>query len=105
MSVSGSKLETLCLLILVLSSALLTIGCQEKPAEQYGNRLVNEYQRTQRVADRINLNEIRKSIEAFHAEYGRYPGNLQELAGYAGTRLNPEMYDYDPETGSLKKTE
>jgi len=49
----------------------------------------------------VNILEVRKSIQEFHASNGRYPAGLNELSGFNAISLKGDKYEYDPANGIL----
>jgi hypothetical protein len=89
------------LVVVAGTAALLFLGCEENPVEQYGTGLVESYKKAEPAANEANLAMLRQSIQAFRAANGRFPENLEELQGMTGTPIDPEQYLYDPGTGQL----
>lgn len=91
-------------LVLCLLAFLFTAGCKEKPknpAAEYGEKLIDAYQRSQSAAETANLDTIKKSLQMYHAEHEEYPKSLKDIEGLAGTAIDPDKYDYDPQTGAV----
>jgi len=90
-----------CLTLSVAVLLLLSVGCKDNPVEEYGTGLVNTYQSTGQKADQASLSLLKTSIRTFHTAYGRFPQSLDELSQSTGARLDPSLYDYNPETGEI----
>lgn len=92
------------LLVPFLVVVLLALGCKEKPknpVKEYGNALINSYERSKVAQGAANLEALKKSIAAYRASNGRYPADLEEAASFSGIEIDPGLYDYDPGTGQV----
>ena len=92
------------LIILCIVSFFFTWGCKEKPknpVEEYGNTLINAYQKSQGAVEIANLDAIKKSIRRYRAEHEEYPKSLTDIEDLAGITIDPDKYDYDPATGTV----
>ncbi len=76
-------------------------SCKDNPAQQYGNTLTQSLKSAKSVENKVNVEEVRKSIQEFYAANGRYPADLNELSTFNGITLKSDKYDYDPATGTL----
>jgi|Deesub1362A_J573_1020465.scaffolds.fasta_scaffold00013_66 hypothetical protein len=85
----------------VLFLLSLISACKESPVEEYGDALIDSYEMSKEAADAANLDTIKRSIAAYYASNGKYPESLDEIAAFTGIELNPDKYDYDPETGKI----
>jgi hypothetical protein len=90
-------------LSLLFSSFLILASCSDEktPLQQYGNTVTQSYKNARRLDNKVNVLEVRKSIQEFHAANGRYPTDLNEITGFNGIVLNSDQYDYDGATGTL----
>jgi hypothetical protein len=84
-------------IIVVALAMSLGLACEENPAQEYGRALTGSMDRAESVAERANLDALRKSVAAYRTMNGKYPGSLDEVA--AG--LDASRYDYDPATGKV----
>ena len=84
-------------------SLLLMCSCSDEknPVQQYGNTMTQSYKSAQKLDSKVNILEVRKSIQEFYAANGRYPAELNELAGFNGIILKSDKYEYDPASGTL----
>ncbi|RJQ41071.1 MAG: hypothetical protein C4550_02355 [Nitrospiraceae bacterium] len=94
--------------MLVLVSLPLLASCDEKsknPVSEYGDAMIDAYKKGQAVKETADLDAIRKTIQVYYAENGKYPASLDEIANLIGKPLDTAKYDYNPQTGkvSLKK--
>lgn len=84
---------------------LMTFGlasCDDKnPAQQYGNTMVQSLKNARKLDNKVNVQEVRKSIQEFYAANGRYPADLNEISAFNGMTLKSDQYEYNPETGTL----
>lgn len=83
----------------------LLTACKDKPrnnpVQDYGNALINSYEKAQDAADKANFELIKRAIQQFHGANGEYPKNLQDLAKFIGIEINADKYEYDPRTGTI----
>ena len=89
--------------ILLISSFIFS--CNEKPKNpvaEYGDTMLNSYQKGKQAAETGNLDAVRSAIQAYHAAHDRYPQNLEEIKGLLGSELDFSKYDYDPQNGAVK---
>ena len=90
--------------ILCILAFFFTCGCKEKPknpVEEYGNTLINAYQKSQGAVEIANLDAIKKSVRRYRAEHEEYPKSLTDIEDLAGITIDPDKYDYDPATGTV----
>ncbi len=87
--------------ILSLSFLIFTSCKDNNPAQQYGNTLTQSYKSAQKLDSKVNVQEVKKSIQEFYAANGRYPADLNEVSAFNGIILKDEHYEYNPETGTL----
>ncbi len=98
------------LLILFLISLILS--CKEapktrieeepkNPVAEYGDAMINAYQKGQEAGKTGNLFAVKQAVQAYHAAYGTYPQNLDDLEDLIGTGINASLYDYDSRTGKV----
>ncbi len=91
-----------CTRIALLSCFLISVAaCSDNSAQQYGNTLNQSLKSAKSVEVKVNVEEVRKSIQEFYAANGRYPADLGELAAFNGMTLKNDKYNYDPVTGTL----
>jgi len=81
--------------------ALTSCSDEKNPVQQYGNTMTQSYKSAQKLDAKVNILEVRKSIQEFYAANGRYPADLNELAGFNGITLKGDRYEYDPASGTL----
>ncbi len=86
---------------MVLGSIFVIVSCKDNPAQQYGNTMTQSLKSAKDTAGKVNIAEVRKSIQEFYAANGRYPADLGELSKFNGITLKSDKYDYDPATGTL----
>jgi hypothetical protein len=89
--------------LIVLGSMFALVSCtdEKNPAQQYGDTLVNTYKNTQKFDNKVNVQQVEKSIQEFYAANNRYPANLEELSAFNGITLKSDNYEYNPATGSI----
>src|SRR3990172_11988222 len=88
----------------VLSISLLALAScsdEKNPAQQYGNTMIQSYKSAQKLDTKVNIQQVQKSIQEFHAANGRFPADLSEVSSFNGISLKSDHYDYNPATGTL----
>lgn len=82
----------------------VAVGCSESqnPIAQYGNEVLGAHERTQRVKARADMQAIKTGIQEYYVERGRYPASLTDLSLVANQGIDPDLYVYDPATGSIQ---
>lgn len=89
---------------LIAAFFLLTLtSCSDdkNPVQQYGNTMTQAHKSARTLDSKVNILEVRKSIQEFYAANGRYPSDLNELSGFNGMTLKGDKYEYDPASGAL----
>ena len=88
---------------LLLGLFFILPSCSEErnPVQQYGNTMTQSYKNAQKLDSKVNVLEVKKSIQEFYAANGRYPADLSELSDFNGITLKGEKFDYDPSNGTL----
>jgi hypothetical protein len=89
------------IVLIMLVFALPSCNDDKNPAQQYGNSLVQPYKNAKSFEKKVNVQQIQKSIQDFHAANGRYPSDLNEVSAFNGIELKGDHYDYNPATGTL----
>jgi hypothetical protein len=85
----------------VLLLVLASCSDDKNPAQQYGNTMVQSYKSAQKLDAKVNIEQVRKSIQEFYAANGRFPADLNEVSSFNGISLKSDNYDYNPSTGIL----
>ncbi|MEW6108725.1 MAG: hypothetical protein AB1632_06110 [Nitrospirota bacterium] len=89
-------------LILIVLALSFFVACKEKPknpVSEFGDTMIDSYQKGKTAGKTGNLYAVRQAIQAYHAANGKYPQNLEELEALIGSDLDASMFDYDPQTG------
>ncbi len=63
--------------------------------------MVETYKNTKKFDNKLNVQQVQKSIQEFYAANSRYPSDLNELSAFNGIALKSDNYDYNPATGSI----
>jgi hypothetical protein len=92
-------------LAIVIGSFISLASCKDNPVPQYGNTMTQSHKSARTLDSKINVLEVRKSIQEFYAVNGRYPVDLNELSGFNGITLKGDNFEYDPATGTLVEKE
>ncbi|MBN1550883.1 hypothetical protein JW979_05425 [bacterium] len=104
-----SKIVKSGLLWLICCELVFLWGCSDvkKGADDAGENLVIRSQdRANTIKLRKDLQTINRSIELFHARFGRYPESLDELAQKGALARIPREafggeWNYNPSTGEV----
>jgi hypothetical protein len=95
--------QSLAGVFLLFVSFLVFVSCSDdkNPVQQYGNTMTQSYKSAQKLDSKVNIIEVRKSVQDFYAANSRYPADLNELSGFNGVTLKSGKYVYDPANGTL----
>lgn len=80
------------------------LACEQKPKNQvseYGNAMINSYQKGKQAGETVNLDTIRKALQAYHAANDKYPHDLDEIKSLIGHEMDFSRYDYNPLNGTV----
>lgn len=80
----------------------VAIGCGENPFEQYGTEVIQAQGRAKRVKNRADMQALRTAIQQYHIEEGEFPASLDDLSIVQDQGMDPDLYVYDPATGSVQ---
>lgn len=81
----------------------LIVACEEKPKNpvaEYGDAMINSYQKGKQAGEAGNLDAVRKAIQAYHAANDKYPQTLDEIKSLLGSEVDFSKYDYNPLNGT-----
>lgn len=83
--------------------ALVVVGCGENqnPIQQYGKEVIQAHERTQKVKARADMQAVKTAIQQYYIETGRFPASLTDLSLVQNQGIDPNLYAYDPATGSI----
>ena len=77
-------------------------GCEgSSTTEDYGDTVIESYERVGNLADKASLKAARRSIQSYRSINGKYPASIEEVADSMGGTFDVEKYDYDPATGKI----
>jgi hypothetical protein len=84
--------------------ALAFVGCGESqnPIRQYGNEVIHARERTERVKARADVHVLKTAVQQYYIERGRFPESLSALPLVQHQGIDPDLYVYDPATGSIQ---
>ena len=97
----ATQYRTFISLIIIFFLALM-VGCEDKPRtafDDYGDALIDTYQRGQHIGDIANLDALKKAIAMYRAENGNYPASLDDIQNFIRMDIDLSKYDYNPDTG------
>lgn len=81
------------------------LACDQKPKNpvaEYGDVMINSYQKGKQAGVEGNLNAVKNAIQAYHAANDKYPQQLDEIKPLlGGTEMDFSKYDYNPENGAV----
>jgi len=91
---------------LIFAVAILGVilACGEKPknpVSEYGDAMINSYQKGKQAGVSGNLDAVKNAIQAYHAANDKYPQNLDEVQPLIGSQVDFSKYDYDPQSGTV----
>ena len=93
--------NSLHLIVTLLLSLFLIAGCQDNPAQQYGDTLVKAKKSSQDAAYTADLDTYKKSIEMYRSEKGKAPESIEELETVTGRKIDRDKYNYNPADGTI----
>ena len=94
-------MKRLCFVACLLS---LFISCDQKPknpVSEYGNTMMDSYQKGQQAGEIANLDAVKKAVQSYHAANDKYPQNLAEIKDLIGSNVDFSKYDYEPQSGAV----
>jgi hypothetical protein len=81
------------------------LACDKKPKNpvaEYGDAMINSYQKGKQAGISGNLDAVKNAIQAYHAANDKYPQNLDEIKPLlGGSEMDFSKYDYDPQSGTV----
>lgn len=80
------------------------VSCDKKPnnpVAEYGDIMINSYQKGKQAGVEQNLDAVRRAVDAYHATNDRYPQNLDEVQPLIGSAVDFSKYDYNPQNGTV----
>lgn len=83
---------------------LFIFSCNEKPKNpvaEYGDTMINSYQKGKQAGETGNLDAVRSAIMTYHAAHDAYPQNLEEIRSLLGSEIDFSKYDYNPQNGTV----
>ena len=82
---------------------LVVVGCGESqnPIQQYGEEVIQAGERTKRVRAQADMQAVKTAIQQYYIETGRFPARLTDLSLVQNQGIDPNLYAYDPATGSI----
>ncbi len=83
---------------------LVAVGCSESqnPIQQYGEEVIQAGERTKRVRARADMQALKTAIQQYYIEQGSFPASLSDLPIVPYQEIDPDLYDYDPDTGRIR---
>ena len=84
-------------------AGLTGTACKDNPVQDYGNKVLEAYDRSGKAAGGASLANLQRALDAYRAANGNYPPSLQELEAFTGERIDPAMFSYNPETGRIQR--
>jgi hypothetical protein len=95
-------MKRLCFAVVILA---VIVACDKKPKNpvaEYGDVMINSYQRGKQAGVEGNLDAVKNAIQAYHAANDKYPQNLEEIRPLlGGSEMDFSKYDYNPENGAV----
>ena len=88
--------------VVILAFSLACDNKPKNPVAEYGDTMINSYQKGKQAGVEGNLDAVKKAIQAYRAANDKYPQNLEEIKPLlGGTELDFSKYDYNPENGTV----
>ncbi|MEO5356551.1 MAG: hypothetical protein H7844_04550 [Nitrospirae bacterium YQR-1] len=97
-------------LMLLLLSVFLILSCSEQDADkkshadqiqELAKSRKDALDKSKELAQKTEVENLRKALSSFNSTEGRYPKDLAELEQFAGVTIDKGVYLYDPKTGAL----
>ena len=92
-------------MLVLLAISVSIFACKEKPRNpvaEYGDVMINSYQKGKQAGVEGNLDAVRNAVQAYHAANDKYPQNLDEINPLlGGTAVDFSKYNYNSETGTV----
>jgi hypothetical protein len=88
--------------LLLLLPVFLTISCKQDPIKEYGNEVIDAYDRAGGTVDIANLRGLQNAVQMYRTQNGRYPDSLEDVAGFMNSQVNLNKYQYNPDTGKVQ---
>jgi hypothetical protein len=92
-------------LLLVILFIAVFLSCEKNPVEEYGDAVVNTYQGTKQKGKHLTLTGLQNAIQLYRTANGRYPKDIEEVAGLMDSPIDFSLYDYNPQTGQISMKE
>jgi len=108
------------ILFLIISASIFVFACDQQPeitvseqpppvsegdnddlVSEYGKPMISAYTQGKQAGKTGNLSAVKKTIEAYHATYDKYPESLDEIKHMFSSPIDLSTYDYDPDTGRV----
>ena len=95
-------MKRLCFAVVILSVILACDAKPKNPVVEYGDVMINSYQKGKQAGIDGNLDAVKNAIQAYHASNDKYPQNLDEIKPLlGGSEMDFSKYDYNPENGTV----
>lgn len=88
-------------ILMAFMVAAMLFGCQDNPAQQYGDGVIKGYKDAQQVREKADVSQLRRSAQEFHSINGRYPADLKELEQFSKIAIDAGKYEYNSATGEI----
>jgi len=86
----------------ILATILACDNKPKNPVAEYGDTMINSYQKGKQAGVSGNLDALKNAIQAYHASNDKYPQNLDEIKPLlGGSDMDLSKYDYNPENGTV----
>lgn len=89
------------LITIILLFTALAIGCKQDPVKEYGEGLLDTLDSSEIAVDQANLRGLKQAVKMYYSEHGKYPSALEDVAGFMGSPVDLNKYQYDPNTGQV----
>lgn len=91
-------------IILIVVALSLFVACENKPknpVSEYGDALIDSYNKGKQAGETANLDAVKKTIQAYRVMHDKYPQNLDEIKSMLSRDIDFSKYEYNPENGAV----
>ncbi len=97
---SLKTIKTILILFLLLFTPLI-IGCKKDPFKEAAEGMIDSYEGSKVAAAQANLKSLQDAVRIYQTENNKFPETLEEVAGLMNSKIDLELYDYDPSSGRV----
>jgi hypothetical protein len=94
-------MKQLLLVVIILSFFTACEETPKNPVAEYGNTMMNAYQKGKIGGKIANLQAVKSAVQAYHAANDRFPEKLEDVKDLIGSEMDFSKYNYNPQTGMV----